>query len=497
MVALWVLALVVAASMPAPAGAMSSDQAETDTVTSICDEPGCACTAGRITCFCQQPNQRVVVSSLIPPTTSIIQLENCAVVEMERNALRHVRALVQIHISNVAELRLNEGSFSWEESFIQEVYTYPGLHINLTASTIPTLPTYVFRGRIDSILFDHAQIQRIESYAFTNIVGTEKIEFKHCTFGRVDTQAFKKLFLDKLTFTGGAFTEAVPSKAVLDLEIRSEFKIDGAAFTKLHSSAFKIARTKTFYLKNCRVNDTYGEAFHIKTTGPVFVLNNDFAFLRTGAFNGLRVDDAVLARYEAQEFIFENNTIGHYELDALAFNTSSFEPHLDRVKVDLPCSCANTERMVSDLIAYSPDYPHSRTKPGAKAEEFLWCQNVKDHLRYKMVKEFRQKTNCLIISTGVPGYLVTLGLVVVPLAALVLLYFFWWRRRRHKWLGVPTESPMKTLKNGKHDSMIVMPEGKTYRETELHVIIEKAEPIVEFVPEARRNGGQPPLTSDL
>jgi uncharacterized membrane protein len=128
----------------------------------------------------------------------------------------------------------------------------------------------------------------------------------------------------------------------------------------------------------------------------------------------------------------------------------------------------------------------------------FWCQQdtvEKNGRHYIKFKDFSQQ--CILISGLHMFIIITVTSALLLLVFVLLVIFLWHRyRSRHQrqWINVPTTSnnDKKKKKNNKGSNVekisangqdsrltMVVPDGRTYKETELHVIIERTEPIVE------------------
>jgi hypothetical protein len=103
-------------------------------------------------------------------------------------------------------------------------------------------------------------------------------------------------------------------------------------------------------------------------------------------------------------------------------------------------------------------------------QRIIWCQKNK---RSVILEEYQPKAcssvkgNVFIIVVGV-----LIGLIVLGIGCSAGYCLF--KKHAKKYQSVPNRNSQAS------SHVLVVPEGKTYRETELHVIVEKAEPIVEF-----------------
>ena len=404
---------------------------------------------------------------------------------LELSNLLHVRLL------NIKNLTLEQHSFSWNDSTIYDVYPSNGIEIRVENSTVSNLPSYLFRGRIDAIIFDHVRVHLIHSYAFTSLAGTRTIQFRDCHFFVIQNQAFKKFTVEEtFSIMGGHFAATLPSRTIMDVAVRDEFRINGVIFDRIRSSAFHVHGPRKFQLQNCYVAHIEGEAFVVHTRGPVFVDDNVFHTMEKGALFGFNVERHELEVSGHQEFVFENNTIAEVDRASLLFNINSFIPKLDWIYLNTQCECRTLPNWLSDLIIYTRQYPEEKIPPQIKLDEIISCRNVDND--YTRLKDYSsgycgQRTQSL----QMVAFLSVIAVLVF--LAILVFYWVWCKNKKGRWINVPQSSPT----HDPHESMPMRaPPSPCYeepstshtmaaadkrahrsKETEMHVIVECAEPV--------------------
>jgi hypothetical protein len=409
----------------------------------------------------------------------------------------HHREVRQVEFINIEGLIIDSNAFSWNETLALVQYPQPGLVVSITNSSILEIPSYAFNGHITGITFNNVSIGTISSYAFASLYNTEKLEFTECYVTTFEAQAFKKFSVEKLHIIGGHFRDSVPSRTWVDLEVHNELLIERVTIETLRSSAFVIHGPKSFRLYGNSFDNVEGEAFRIKMHGRTLIQNNVFKTLAKGAFISVSTEDFVIKMKGLQTLNFKNNTIGYFESGCLMFNMTSFQVQLDDVFLNLTCSCTVLETWSSELHSYSSLQGHQNSPPQMEASDQFWCREETAEINgrhYITFKDFSEQ--CIIIS-GLHVFIIIIVTSSLLLLVLILLVIFLWHRYRSRhqrqWINVPaTPSYKKKKKNNKGISVekisangqdsrltMVVPDGRIYRETELHVIIEQTEPIVE------------------
>ncbi|XP_012285926.1 uncharacterized protein LOC105702720 [Orussus abietinus] len=465
---------------------------------SRCDAPPCSCDDyGRLTCDCRDEGEELVLTSegerKLSPHTSRIVVGNCSVVVLSNSSLTSMTGLRSVDLVNVANLSLARQSFQLSPRSSRT-------RITIRNSSMDQLPSYAFHGNVERISFEGVRIGLVSAFAFADLVGTETLTLENCYVETMEAQAFKKFDVDFFHVIGGSFGEVVPSRAFNDIEVEKKFMLDGVEMGTVRSSAFIIKKPKTVAIQNCVFGSVESEAFGITASGTVVIKNNTFRNLAVGAFLGIRGDPESKAQSDSpsdtlSDLIFKDNTLGSFEEGSVMFDRSSFKPELDNVFVDQPCDCEQLPVWRNNILNYSNVY--SRLYGGGallqepindEPETFL-CVDAGDQDTPVSFADFEPR-HCAIAGSVLFFVLLLAGLLVVLVAAAVLGVWCWRRRRensRKRWISVPTNAPdVVSKKNGvigrepaPVDSRITMvvPDGRLYRETEFHVIVEKAEPL--------------------
>lgn len=311
---------------------------------------------------------------------------------------------------------------------------------------MPTLPTYVFRGRIDTITFWRATIGTVRAYAFTSLAGTKSLLFHDCDIATVESQAFKKFIVENaFVMVGGQVRQPLPSRALLDVAVKNELRFSGVRFSRVHSAAVRVHGPRKFQIQNCRFARLDGEAFVVHTRGPVFVDDNEFTSTETGAFAAVAVEHHVLALSGHQELVFENNTLGECGRAALLFNTNAFAPKLDWIYMDALCDCAAMHRWLTDVIVYSRrgHYPYDIAPPDVRLDEVISCRmsGADAQRQYMRLKDY-SLAYCGEPTSSAQLTAVAVGMAALLLVALAAVYWIWYKNRKTRWLNVPQSSPL-------------------------------------------------------
>ncbi|KAL1131017.1 hypothetical protein AAG570_012255 [Ranatra chinensis] len=410
--------------------------------------------------------------SYIPKLTSKLEIRNCFKVTVSSQSILELSSLRSIYMYNISNLVLQEEAFSWGSTELMDVYTNLGINITIENATMEVVPSYAFKGQLHSIYLKNAKIGLVQSFAFSKLAGSERISLENCDIRTVEQQAMKKFLLDFFEVQGGTIG-ALPSYSVIDVTVRKIVKLEKVLLQGIRSQAFRIHAPQQMRIENCFVVSADPDAFKVSTNGPVFISDNVFSYLGMGVFAGIHVDHKFQFHSGKQELVFENNTLIDFANGALTFNTSGFRPVIDRIVIKKQCSCSDVNAWTSKLVHYT-----TSAQPPTNMAKLMWCFKGKTDT---VAGDYYAK-KCT--STSATVYIV-IGAVAVALVlavALCVLAYFLCRRRAKRYMNVPTDTNCNrhSACSGGSNHIMVVPEGKTYRETELHVIVERAEPITEF-----------------
>ena len=431
--------------------------------------------------------------------TSRISVSNCSSVYLTNSSLIQLEGLRSVDLVNVANLTLERQSFELSPRSSD-------VKITIRNSSIDLLPSFTFRGDIETIMFVDVRISQLGSFAFANLFNTDTIRLEDCHINNIEAHAFKKFEVRYLHVIRGSFGGVVPSRTMNDIEVYQSFMLDGVEMDTVRSSAFIIKKPKTVAIQNCVFESVESEAFDINVRGAVIVKNNSFGNLGMGAFLAMKADTENRSPGtlvgNLYDLIFKNNSLRSFEEGSLIFDRSSFRLELDNLLVEQVCDCDKLSSWKSDILNYTNIYSRLYTKqseilpPVSESvtegpETFLCFEGVEGSPITFVDYESR---SCALSSSILILVLAIVGLVLLLLISVCLIVWCCRKRRqdnRKSWISVPTSAPdVVSKKNGvisreargtsaPVDSRITMvvPDGRLYRETEFHVIVEKAEPL--------------------
>lgn len=439
----------------------------------------------------------------LSPHTSRIVVSNCSSVILTNSSLASMAGLRSVDLVNVANLSLVRQSFELSAHSART-------RISVRNSSIDVMPSFVFRGDVEAITFENVRIGQLSAFSFANLVHTDTLRLENCRIETTEAQAFKKFDVGYLHVIGGTFGDQVPSRTMNDIEVYHKFMLDGVRMGVVRSDAFIVRSPRTVAIQNCAIDTLESEAFDVTAHGAVIVKNNTFGSIGVGAFLGIRADREIRAPSSSanglHDLIFKNNSVSSFEEGSLMFDRTSFRPELDNLLVAQACDCQMLPVWKNNVLNYSNVYSRFYARqnslvpptfqpqePINETPETFLCLDARVEGVPTSFTDYEAR-HCSLGGSMLVFILIIAAALLVLIVAVCLIVWCCRRRRRNnrkKWISVPTNAPdVVSKKNGvigreaatsgtPVDSRITMvvPDGRLYRETEFHVIVEKAEPL--------------------
>lgn len=469
--------------------------------TSRCDYPPCSCDHyGRLTCSCKDEGEELILTTegdrRLSPHTTRIFVSNCSTVVLTNSSLSSMTGLRSVDLVNIANLSLVSESFELSPLSTRT-------RISVKNSTIDVMPSSAFRGDVEAISFENVRIGQLSAFSFANLVHTDTLRLENCRIDLTEAHAFKKFDVGYLHVIGGTFGDQVPSRTMNDIEVYHKFMLDGVKMGTVRSDAFIVRSPRTVAIQNCVIGTLESEAFAVTARGTVIVKNNTFGSLAIGAFLGIRADPELKSPRDFEnvhDLNFKNNSVASFEEGSMMFDRASFRLQLDNLLVRQPCDCQMLPVWKNNVLNYTNVYSRFYTRQNAavpptlppeaiETPETFLCSSPDGPTSFT---EYETR-HCSLGGSILVFVVVIAGLLLLLILATCLVVWCCRKRRRNsrrRWISVPTNAPdVVSKKNGvigreaaaagPVDSRITMvvPDGRLYRETEFHVIVEKAEPL--------------------
>lgn len=375
----------------------------------------------------------------VPSTTTAIIINGCARVYFLQDTARGLPQLRNIELTNIHHAYFMERSLAWNPYARELELSNPGLRISIKNSTVNEFASHAIKGRIDEILISESRINVIKPFAFSSLTGTKNIELANNVFDNIEIQAFKKFTTINFILRGGVI-RTLPSRFLSDVEVTNLLRVDGVTVKQASSVAFLVSGPKRVLIERSFIEHLDGDCFHVTTRGPITFRNNTIVFAEKGAFLGFNAELEVTSVFGKQELFIDNNTMTYLTPSSLKYNESSVTLRVDGLNLNTSCTCELAEEW-KDMLS----------EQGGTLS--CWY-GLEDH--YVSIPTYVD-SRCGPLKQNF-WIFILVGVVAILLIG-VMVVFFIVRRENEK----------------KKKVQIVMPDGKTYRETEFHIVVERAE----------------------
>lgn len=382
-------------------------------------------------------------------------MNNCQTVRFGYEAIKSMLSIREVELSNIKNLTFDEFSLSWDGYYQERTNDdyLPSVSVTVTNSIIRSISTNAFNGIYEDINFKNVIIDDISQYAFSlsSIRVARNIAFYNVTFTKIAPQAFKKFHLEALTFDGSTFQE-IPSRAFSDLNIYNKFEIRNCKIGMIRSYAFLIYQPREFQVIKTEIGTAEGEGFKVTTRGTVIFKDVYFKEVNYGAFKGLSLNVRELNRKD--KIYFNNVKFGTLNSEFLNVNETSFVIEINKVQLSFVCDCKTIDLTFKETNYYGE----------------INCVSEENDKKFVNLKEYKQR-ECSFVESNVTLIVIVSVVVILLVIVISILLFYYKKIYRSDRYG---DRGKKGQNGHRHISMIV-PDGKTYKETELHVIVERAD----------------------
>ncbi|XP_045530943.1 uncharacterized protein LOC123718471 [Pieris brassicae] len=434
----WVIWWNILIALYAP----TPSEGQTATPT-ICEEEACRCDSfTRVICSCTKELEEVTLrpqgAYRIPPMTTGISIEGCHSVTFLQNTIRNLIQLRTVELKNISNIVIRERALDWSP-FSRDSEMNPGIRLTIENSTVSEIASHSIQGRIDEVLISNSRIINLRPFAFSSLTGVKSVEFINNDFNNIDIQTFKKFASSNFIIRGGTIRN-LPSRFLSDVEVTNLFRLDGVKIKYLSSLTFLVTAPKRILIENNVIDTIEGDCFHMVSRGPITFRNNSVTALNKGALLGFSVQREVIAVMGRQELLIDNNTITNLTPAALMYNQTDLTLRVDGLNLNNSCTCELAE-----------EWHDVYNKQGG----IINCW-------YDLEGYFISLPTFVSIRCGTFKQtfwiFVAVGVLFIVLAAGIAIFFI-----------------VKKENEKKKKLQIVLPDGKTYKETEFHVIVERAE----------------------
>lgn len=374
----------------------------------------------------------------VPPRATSIIINGCERVIFLSQTIRNLIQLRTIELRNIENMIISERALTWSP-FPRDNEVNPGIKITIINSTLTEISSHAVQGQINDIVIRDSKIINLKPFAFSSLTGVKNIELSNNVYDKIEIQALKKFTTENFILKGGN-ARSLPSRFLSDVEVTNLFRMEGMTIKLLSSLTFLVSSPKRVLIESNIIETLEGDSFHISSRGPITFRNNTVTSISKGAFLGFSVDTEILSVLGRQEILIDNNTMTSVNPFSLLYNETSLSLRIDGLNLNKQCSCQLAEEWQVVLS-------HQ------KGIINCWYQ-LEAH--YMSLPTFVNSRCGSFKQTF--WIFVVVGVLIVILIAVVVIFFI-----------VRRENEKKKKMN------VVMPDGKTYRETEFHIVVERAE----------------------
>jgi len=318
-----------------------------------------------------------------------------------------------------------------------------------TNTIIEELPSYAINGNVDVINFDNCRIGVIRAFAINGLVQKAYgLYIRNSIIGRIEGQALKKLTVDQFVVDNVTFSSPIPSRTVYDMSVDEICSIINSNFTTINAGAFMFQEVNAFRFQGNAIEELIGASLQMPVKQSVLIQDNTILSLSSTAFRSINLHSTYFSHHsEPMEFQFISNTIDIPDATFTLEFAPAFRMRISKIYFINPISCAGAEVLShSEFINENGDSLFFKVNESALTDDpnaYHTFSHIFSHICIKA-------SLLMYIIIGIVVLIILAIIVAVVVTVLVL------KRRRARQLNV------------------VMPEGKTYRETQIVMQIENA-----------------------
>ncbi|XP_055846455.1 uncharacterized protein LOC129912282 [Episyrphus balteatus] len=390
----------------------------------------------KYTCDCRNTNEYMTLPRLDGYVYQI-EISNCKHMYVRPHALANIQGLRTVIFKKVENLILTSNALS----FPIHTSNTP-LYVEFKEVKIEIIESHAINGNIGEITFISSTIESIRPFAFTTLKD-HSILFKMdgVKINNIEPQALKKFTIDQLEIVNSEFLSEVPSKVFYELEVLTFLRIQNVTFKKVHTRAFSFNVVKKLSVIGNKFDRTESEWITAQVRDRVLIKDNNFGTTSHIAFKAIEVSKEV-AFLERVELQFINNIVKfNNDPQALVFN--------DKIQLQITHLQYHNQFPCKELDKTQPKSPFFRTY---SENIYFHTKNNNQSLTLSKIIDVdcKEKSYLLYIILGI----ISLILIVIVITAIIVMRIV--KKRRKRMLDV------------------VLPESRTYKETQIVYQIENA-----------------------
>lgn len=373
----------------------------------------------------------------VPPTATGIIVDGCSRVIFLSDTIRNLIQLRVVELQNVPYVIINERALDWSP-FNTDQENNPGIRITIRNSTVNEIASHAIRGRVDNILISNSRLNNIRPFAFSSLTGVSNVELADNDFINIDIQAFKKFTTTNFILRGGSI-KSMPSRFLSDVEVSNRLQMEGVTVNYVSSLSFLVSMPQRVLIDSNVIGVLEGDAFNVSTTGPITFRNNTVKSVRRGAFFGFSALSRVTSIKGPQELLLDNNSMTDVTPASLIYDRNTLTLRIDGLNLNVSCSCGLVDEWRALL------------REGGNINCWYSLEG------YFVSLPTYVDNRCGTFKQTFWIY-VLIGIVVLIVIIAFVIYII-----------------VKRENEKKKKFQMVMPDSKTYRETEFHIVVERAD----------------------
>ncbi|XP_055305292.1 uncharacterized protein LOC129569989 [Sitodiplosis mosellana] len=390
-------------------------------------------------CDCTNRNKNYFLP-LFNGNINNLKVQNCKNVLVTLNTFRDVDHIEHIHFTNIKELTLEAHSLGFKRQL-----PVPKIKLIFTNVYFSEIVPYSIGGGIDSITFNNCYIKKLNAYAINSVYETVYlIAFENTGIDVIESQALKKLDIEHFIMRNTTIWSHFPSRAFSALTITHEISISNCTFATISSHAIELDHVSDFIFSNNKVDLLDGEAFQMNANGRILIERNNFTQMSHSALSAINVDRPNSARQRNMEIQFTSNDIFKTDHPIRFDLARDINIRILNLKFSNIIDCDKAKELRNN--GFLQQY--------AETIYFRIGTPTDGYSSLSSILSNRCANTTYLIAIISVAIVLLLILVIVGVA---IFYRFWWMKRK----------PNQQI------SMII-PDGKTYRETQIMIQIENA-----------------------
>ncbi|XP_031628451.1 uncharacterized protein LOC116344164 [Contarinia nasturtii] len=388
-------------------------------------------------CDCKN-RKRNFILPLLEGTLKNVIVKNCKEVKVLQETFQNVDYIEHIQFDKIKELSLENYSLQFKQRL-----PIPKIKLIFNDVRFSEILPHSISGCIDSISFNNSHIEKLSAYAINSVCQTVyKLSIENTKIDWVDSQALKKLSIEHFIMQNTTFSHDLPSRTFSALIIKNVMSITNCTFAGISTRTIELDDGNDFIFSNNKVDRLDGEAFRMNANGRIIFERNNFSQISHSALSAINLGEN--AKHHQNEIQFLANEIKATDFPIRLDVARDFNLRILDLKFSTPINCDKAKEFRRN--AFLQKY--------TETVYFRIAESTDDDyssLSAIMSNRCTIRTYFIaLIWTGI------VFIVILSIIATAFFYRFWMKRRPNRQISM------------------VIPDGKTYCETQIMIQIENA-----------------------